>query len=52
MESGEEMRANECTGQCIDAQKTATVKDFSTNVASTNIGPDPEFPDFDLICDA
>ncbi|KAL5380449.1 hypothetical protein DPSP01_007771 [Paraphaeosphaeria sporulosa] len=39
-------------GKCNDAQKSATVKDFQTSVASTNIGPDPDFPDFDLICES
>lgn len=37
--------------KCNDAQKSAQVKDFNTAVASTNIGPDPDFPDFDLICE-
>jgi hypothetical protein len=40
---------------CLAAQKSAKVTDFSQAnnvVASTNIGPDPQFPDFDLICDA
>lgn len=36
--------------QCNQAQQTAQVQDF-TPVASTNIGPDPLFPDFDLICE-
>ncbi|KAH7125402.1 hypothetical protein B0J11DRAFT_579952 [Dendryphion nanum] len=38
--------------ECNNAQNNAPVKDFQTGVASTNIGPDPDFPDFDLICDA
>ncbi|KAF2794738.1 hypothetical protein K505DRAFT_324555 [Melanomma pulvis-pyrius CBS 109.77] len=38
--------------QCTAAQSSAKVQDFTTGVASTNIGPDPAFPDFDLICDA
>lgn len=37
--------------QCKSAQQAAQVKDFQTAVASTNIGPDPLFPDFDLICE-
>lgn len=37
---------------CKSAQSSAKVQDFTTGVASTNIGPDPAFPDFDLICDA
>ncbi|KAH9881330.1 hypothetical protein IAQ61_000053 [Plenodomus lingam] len=36
---------------CKQAQQAAPVKDFESAVASTNIGPDPEFPDFDLICE-
>ncbi|KAF1839238.1 hypothetical protein BDW02DRAFT_487414 [Decorospora gaudefroyi] len=36
---------------CNAAQQNAQVKDFTNAVASTNIGPDPEFPDFDLICE-
>jgi len=39
------------TDKCNAAQKSATVKDFNSAVASTNIGPDPDFPDFDLICE-
>ena len=37
--------------QCNSAQQSAQVQDFQTGVASTNIGPDPQFPDFDLICE-
>jgi hypothetical protein len=37
--------------KCNTAQKSATVKDFTSAVKSTNIGPDPDFPDFDLICE-
>ena len=38
---------------CNSAQSSATVKDFQgAAVASENIGPDPAFPDFDLICEA
>ncbi|KAI0612834.1 hypothetical protein PtrSN002B_003657 [Pyrenophora tritici-repentis] len=37
--------------KCNAAQKSAPVKDFNSAVASTNIGPDPDFPDFDLICE-
>lgn len=37
---------------CNSAQQSAQVKDFNTGAASTIISPDPEFPDFDLICDA
>ena len=36
--------------KCKQTQQTASVKDF-TPVASENIGPDPAFPDFDLICE-
>jgi hypothetical protein len=46
---------NDCDKQndeCKSAQSSAKVQDFTTGVASTNIGPDPAFPDFDLICDA
>jgi hypothetical protein len=42
--------------ECIKTQDAAPVKDFQNVaqqvVASENIGPDPAFPDFDLICDA
>ncbi|KAF2490971.1 hypothetical protein BU16DRAFT_493666, partial [Lophium mytilinum] len=44
---------NDCNGQktqCEAAQASATTQTFDT-VQSTNIGPDPAFPDFDLICD-
>ncbi|KAF2833710.1 hypothetical protein CC86DRAFT_278513 [Ophiobolus disseminans] len=37
--------------ECNSVQQSAQVKDFQTGVASTNIGPDPAFPDFDLICE-
>jgi hypothetical protein len=39
--------------QCKSAQSAAAVQDFAVAapVASTNIGPDPQFPDFDLICE-
>jgi hypothetical protein len=50
--SVEMKRADSIAGKCNDAQKSATVKDFNIAVASENIGPDPEFGDFDLICDA
>lgn len=43
--------ANEEIDQCNSAQSSAKVQDFKTAVASTNIGPDPNFPDFDLICE-
>lgn len=46
------MRANECIGRCNDAQQTARVKDFQSSQPAENIGPDPDFPDFDLVCDA
>jgi hypothetical protein len=39
------------TAQCNSFQQSVPVKDFTTGVASTNIGPDPSFPDFDLICE-
>ncbi|KAL6159000.1 hypothetical protein ACJQWK_07880 [Exserohilum turcicum] len=48
------LTVNQCDGQknkCLEAQKNAKVKDFKGAVASTNIGPDPNFPDFDLICE-
>ncbi|OCK81940.1 hypothetical protein K432DRAFT_325301, partial [Lepidopterella palustris CBS 459.81] len=35
---------------CESAQASATTQSFVT-VQSQNIGPDPQFPDFDLICD-
>ncbi|KAF2004984.1 hypothetical protein P154DRAFT_425336 [Amniculicola lignicola CBS 123094] len=38
--------------QCNGAQDSASVKDFATGVESTFLGPDPDFPDFDLFCDA
>ncbi|KAF1940780.1 hypothetical protein EJ02DRAFT_379035 [Clathrospora elynae] len=38
--------------QCNAAQQSAPTKDFNSAVASTNIGPDPQFPDFDLICES
>jgi hypothetical protein len=37
--------------QCNNAQQSAQVQNFQTGLPSTNIGPDPQFPDFDLICD-
>jgi hypothetical protein len=46
---------NDCDKQsesCKSAQSSAKVQDFTTGVATKNIGPDPDFPDFDLICDA
>ncbi|KNG52264.1 neurofilament medium polypeptide protein [Stemphylium lycopersici] len=48
------LSVNDCDEQknkCNDAQKNAQVKDFNSAVPSTNIGPDPDFPDFDLICE-
>ncbi|USP76489.1 hypothetical protein yc1106_03763 [Curvularia clavata] len=48
------LKVKDCDDQknkCLNAQKSAQVKDFNTPVASTNIGPDPDFPDFDLICE-
>ena len=48
------LKVNDCDEQknkCLDAQKSAKVKDFKSAVASTNIGPDPDFPEFDLICE-
>ncbi|KAF2117840.1 hypothetical protein BDV96DRAFT_611488 [Lophiotrema nucula] len=50
-----DLTVSKCDAQkerCNAAQSSATVKDFNTGVASKNIGKDPEFPDFDLICDA
>ncbi|KAH7389538.1 hypothetical protein DE146DRAFT_167566 [Phaeosphaeria sp. MPI-PUGE-AT-0046c] len=44
-------QCDEQKDQCKSAQQNAQVKDFQTAVASTNIGPDPLFPDFDLICE-
>lgn len=38
--------------QCNSFQQSVQVKDFQSAVASTNIGPDPNFPDFDLICES
>jgi hypothetical protein len=46
---------NDCDKQsesCKSAQSSAKVQDFTTGVATKKIGPDPDFPDFDLICDA
>ncbi|KAL5120532.1 hypothetical protein ACEQ8H_001550 [Pleosporales sp. CAS-2024a] len=48
------INVNQCDqqkNQCKSEQDLATIKNFSTAVASTNIGPDPNFPDFDLICE-
>ncbi|KAF2625306.1 hypothetical protein BU25DRAFT_423387 [Macroventuria anomochaeta] len=53
-DSGGELTVTMCDQQkekCNQAQQTAKVQDFQTGVASTNIGPDPLFPDFDLICE-
>ncbi|RYO65384.1 hypothetical protein AA0113_g5185 [Alternaria arborescens] len=53
-QDGSGLSVNDCDEQknkCNDAQKNAQVKDFNSAVASTNIGPDPDFPDFDLICE-
>ncbi|EFQ90633.1 hypothetical protein PTT_12735 [Pyrenophora teres f. teres 0-1] len=50
----DKLTVNQCDDQknkCNAAQKSAPVKDFNSAVASTNIGPDPDFPDFDLICE-
>ncbi|KAF2737333.1 hypothetical protein EJ04DRAFT_574730 [Polyplosphaeria fusca] len=50
-----QFKVGDCDTQkedCRSAQEAATVKDFNSGVASQNIGPDPQFPDFDLICDA
>ncbi|KAF2198528.1 hypothetical protein GQ43DRAFT_474456 [Delitschia confertaspora ATCC 74209] len=47
-------KVSECDTQkkaCQSTQLAAKVQDFTTGVASQNIGPDPDFPDFDLICD-
>ncbi|KAG9199614.1 hypothetical protein G6514_008274 [Epicoccum nigrum] len=47
------LTVNMCDEQknsCKQTQQTAEVKDFSPR-ASENIGPDPLFPDFDLICE-
>ncbi|KAF1964977.1 hypothetical protein BU23DRAFT_40198 [Bimuria novae-zelandiae CBS 107.79] len=52
---GKRLEVGDCDaqrGKCLDAQKSATVKDFQKGVASVNIGKDESFPDFDLICDA
>ncbi|KAF2742398.1 hypothetical protein M011DRAFT_472240 [Sporormia fimetaria CBS 119925] len=62
------LEVGECDGQkdeCLAAQRNAPVQEFGNGggggggggggeevVASVNIGPDPQFPDFDLICDA
>ncbi|KAJ4378495.1 hypothetical protein N0V86_006201 [Didymella sp. IMI 355093] len=48
------LTVNMCDKQkekCNQAQQSARVQDFNTPVASSNIGPDPLFPDFDLICE-
>ncbi|KAF2467006.1 uncharacterized protein BDR25DRAFT_317235 [Lindgomyces ingoldianus] len=45
---------NDCDKQkqeCQSAQSSAKVQDFNTAVQSQNIGPDPQFPDFDIICE-
>ncbi|KAF1960243.1 hypothetical protein CC80DRAFT_404715 [Byssothecium circinans] len=50
-----DLKVQDCDEQkndCNSAQKNAKAQDFSQGAASTNIGPDPQFPDFDLICDA
>ena len=43
--------ANVGIDKCNTAQQNAQVKDFTSAVQSTNIGPDPQFLDFDLICE-
>ncbi|KAL1797370.1 hypothetical protein ACET3X_003976 [Alternaria dauci] len=53
-QDGGGLSVNDCDEQknkCNNAQKNAQVKDFNSAIASTNIGPDPDFPDFDLICE-
>ncbi|KAF1921913.1 hypothetical protein BDU57DRAFT_463988 [Ampelomyces quisqualis] len=53
-QDGGGLTVNQCDqqkAQCNDAQQRATVRNFQAAVASTNIGPDPLFPDFDLICE-
>ncbi|PSN64046.1 hypothetical protein BS50DRAFT_96514 [Corynespora cassiicola Philippines] len=50
-----DFKVEDCDDQkdeCKKAQENARVKDFNSGTASTNIGPDPDFPDFDLICEA
>ncbi|KZM20103.1 uncharacterized protein EKO05_0007497 [Ascochyta rabiei] len=42
---------NQQKEKCTAAQQQARVQDFKTGVPSTNIGPDPLFSDFDLICE-
>ncbi|KAF2013710.1 hypothetical protein BU24DRAFT_464464 [Aaosphaeria arxii CBS 175.79] len=37
--------------ECRNTLENATVQDFTQGVASENIGKDPEFEDFDLICE-
>ncbi|KAF2279681.1 uncharacterized protein EI97DRAFT_183888 [Westerdykella ornata] len=65
-DGGGGVSVGECDGQkdeCNRAQDAAPIKDFQSAggggqqqqqqaVVSENIGPDPEFPDFDLICEA
>ncbi|ORY09395.1 hypothetical protein BCR34DRAFT_487442 [Clohesyomyces aquaticus] len=49
------LKVQDCDKQkqdCNSAQSNAKVQDFNTAVQSQNIGPDPQFPDFDLICEA
>ncbi|KAF2178103.1 hypothetical protein K469DRAFT_695742 [Zopfia rhizophila CBS 207.26] len=49
------VRVQDCDEQKNDCRNTlqnARVQDFQTGVASQNIGPDPDFPEFDLICEA
>ncbi|KAI8933995.1 hypothetical protein NX059_008765 [Plenodomus lindquistii] len=49
------LTVNQCDEQkskCNAAQQSAPVKDFHSAIPSTNIGPDPNFPEFDLICEA
>ncbi|KAF3038897.1 hypothetical protein E8E11_005224 [Didymella keratinophila] len=52
--NGGKLTVNMCDDQkdkCNQAQQTAKVQDFNSPVASTNMGQDPQFPDFDLICE-
>ncbi|KAH4927991.1 hypothetical protein HBI56_119920 [Parastagonospora nodorum] len=44
-------QCDEQKNQCKSALDATTIKDFNTALQSINIGPDPNFPDFDLICE-
>ncbi|KAF2692266.1 hypothetical protein K458DRAFT_398569 [Lentithecium fluviatile CBS 122367] len=49
-----DLTVGDCDGQkneCNSAQQNAPVTDFQSGAVASQIIPDPDFPDFDLICD-